>query len=119
MAERPKPLRMTLDPPELGTLAIEIVERAGRVEVRIDADLAATEKLLREHLDPIRELAAKAMPQFEAGSGGVDVHVGGGSDRDTDEDTPSGDASDQRTDGPEPQRRPSLRRSAGRLDVQA
>ena len=76
MAQRPRPLRVQLDPPELGTLAIEIVQRPGGVEVRVEAELADTGRLLREHVEPIRELAQRILSQSSATEGGVDVFVG-------------------------------------------
>ena len=88
IAQKPAPLRMTLDPPELGTLAIEVVERNGRIEVRIEAEVGETSRLLREHLEPLRELTVRTLERLSAdaggasagGQGGVDVQIGSGKD---------------------------------------
>ena len=119
IAQRPKPLRMTLDPPELGSLAIEIVERNGRVEIRIEADASATERLLRDHAEPLRELARQALPNFE---GGVDVQVGG-RERQSDSDDDRSDDRDRDTLAESPDEQPTTRRpkrpGSSRLDIQA
>ena len=62
MTSRPTTLRIALDPPELGSLAIEVVERAGRIEIRIETETASTGRLLHDHLQPLRELALRTLP---------------------------------------------------------
>ena len=73
--QRPSALWMRLDPPELGALAIEVVERDGRIEVRLEPERASTGRLLLEHADSLRDLAVRTLGRSDVATTQVDVEI--------------------------------------------
>ena len=58
--ESGRPLRIRLDPAELGSLRIEVARSADGVTVRLEAATAAARRLLTEQLPALRESLAAA-----------------------------------------------------------
>lgn len=57
-----RPLRLRLDPPELGSIAVEIRRDAGQVQIEIRFESTAALRLARDGVDGLREsLAAKGI----------------------------------------------------------
>jgi len=54
-AEQGKPLRIRLNPPELGTLQIEIGRHQGQVTARLEVESAATRAVIFEQLNLLRD----------------------------------------------------------------
>ncbi|MEX0703450.1 MAG: flagellar hook-length control protein FliK [Planctomycetales bacterium] len=52
-------LRIRLDPPELGSLQVEVIAREGVLSARLDVETRAAQRIVLEHLGQLREVLAQ------------------------------------------------------------
>ena len=74
-----RPLRIRLDPPELGVLSIEVHNQGGQVSARLQVESSAAQRLLLEHLPQLQD----ALTQQTGGTTQVEVQRGEPSNSDS------------------------------------